>query len=117
MPDNFISTDASQKGFANLIYILYLIGLVTGITILVGVIMAYVAKGQAPSLLHSHYSNQISIFWKVLIFSVIGIITSFIIIGFVVLLVTLIWYISRTAKGLLALSRDEAYPNPGSWGF
>jgi uncharacterized membrane protein len=112
-----ISIEPKDSGNANLIYILYLISLVLGITAIVGVIMAYIGKDQAPEWLQSHYNNQINIFWKGLLYSVISIILTVVIIGILMLLVVLIWYIVRTVKGMQALSRGEPYPNPGSWGF
>ena len=41
--------DTTKAGAtANLIYILYLVSLIVGVTALVGVIMAYMNKGEAP---------------------------------------------------------------------
>lgn len=112
-----ISTNPSQRGNANLIYILYLVGLVAGITAIVGVIMAYMAKDQAPDWLRSHYHNQINIFWKALLYCVAGAVLSIILIGFLILLFTLVWYVVRIIKGMQALSSGQPYPNPSSWGF
>lgn len=112
-----ISTNPNERGNANLIYILYLVGLAAGITAIVGVVMAYMAKDQAPDWLRSHYHNQINIFWKALLYSVIGAVLSVILIGFLILLFALIWYIVRIVKGMQALSNGQPYPNPSSWGF
>jgi uncharacterized membrane protein len=112
-----ISTDPTQKGNANLIYILYLVGLAAGLTTIVGVVMAYMAKGQGPEWLQSHYRNQINIFWKALAYFVVGAVLSVILIGFLVWLAATIWYIVRVVKGLQALSRNEAIANPASWGL
>lgn len=112
-----ISTNPSEKGNANLIYILYLVGVVVGLTPIVGVIMAYMAKSEAPEWLVSHYNNQINIFWKVVLFSLIGAVLTLVLIGLLVLLAALIWYIVRTVKGMQALSKGEPIANPGSWGF
>ena len=112
-----ISTTPQDRGNANLIYILYLAGIVVGVTSIIAVVMAYMAKDEAPEWLQSHYRNQIHIFWKGLVYGAIGIVTSIILIGFLVLLATLIWYIVRNVKGMQALSKGEAYPNPDSWGF
>ncbi|MEO0815996.1 MAG: DUF4870 domain-containing protein [Pseudomonadota bacterium] len=112
-----ISVDPNTQGNANLIYILYLLSIAVGLTALVGVIMAYIGKDGASPTLTSHYDNQINIFWKGLLYSLIGLVLTFVIIGIVVLLATLIWYIVRCVKGMQALSRGEPVPNPGSWGF
>ena len=112
-----LSIDPENSGNANLIYILYLVGLVVGITPIIGVIMAYIAKDQAPDWLRSHYRNQIHIFWKGLLYSIAGVILCFVLIGVLVLLATLIWYIVRVVKGMQLVSKRQPYPNPDSWGF
>lgn len=112
-----ISTDPREAGNANLIYILYLIGLAAGLTAVVGVVMAYIARDEAPDWLKTHYANQINIFWKALVYVIVSTVLCIILIGFLLLLLTLIWYIVRIAKGLQALSKGEPVPNPESWGF
>ena len=114
---NQISVDPNTKGNANLIYILYLVGIVVGITPIIGVIMAYRGKGQGNAVLDSHYNNQIHIFWKGLLYSVIGIVLTAVLIGVLVLLAALIWYIVRCVKGMQALSAGQPIENPGSWLF
>ncbi len=111
------STNPGESGNANLIYILYLAALVVGITSIVGVVMAYMAKDESPEWLRSHYRNQIHIFWKGLLYSLIGVVLAMVLIGFVILLITLVWYIVRTVKGMQSLAKGEPYPNPDSWGF
>ena len=117
MSEPQISTNPGETGNANLIYILYLVGLAVGITSLVGVVMAYMAKDEAPDWLKSHYRNQINIFWKALLYSLAGLVLTVVLIGFLVILATVVWYIVRVVKGMQALSKGEPYPNPSSWGF
>ncbi len=112
-----ISTNPSESGNANLIYILYLVAIAVGLTAIVGVVMAYMAKDEAPDWLKSHYHNQINIFWKGLLYSLIGCVLVFVLVGFLILLAAFIWYIVRTVKGMQALSKGEPIANPGSWGF
>lgn len=112
-----VSMEPRDSGNANLIYILYLVGFVTGITTLIGVVMAYMAKDDAPEWLVSHYHNQINIFWKALVYSIICGLLSIVIIGLLLLPVLIVWVIVRVVKGMQRLSRGELYPNPGSWGF
>ncbi len=112
-----ISTNPSESGNANLIYILYLVAFAVGITSVVGVVMAYMAKAEAPDWLKSHYDNQINIFWKGLLYGVISCVLMVVLIGFVLIVITLVWYIVRIVKGMQALSKREAIENPGDWGF
>lgn len=113
-----ISTNPNERGNANLIYILYLVGLVVGITSIVGVVMAYMGKGdEAPDWLKSHYRNQINIFWKAVLYSLIGVVLTIVLIGILILIFALIWYIVRIVKGMQALSNGEPVADPSSWGF
>ena len=110
-----VSDDNGQMAMA--IYILHLVGFVTAITPIVGVVLAYVAKDTAPEWLKSHYENAISIFWKGLLYLVISIILCVVVIGAFLLLAQVVWYIVRCVKGIVALNNRQPYPNPESWGF
>jgi uncharacterized membrane protein len=115
---NQLSVDPNTRGNANLIYILYLVAIVVGITSIVGVVMAYMAKGQGDALLENHYNNQINIFWKGLLYSVVSVILIPILgLGILTGLAALVWYIVRCVKGMQALSMGQAVENPGSWLF
>lgn len=79
--------------------------------------MAYTGRADADPVLRSHYDNQIGIFWKTLLFAIIGMVLSLVLIGFLVLLAALVWFVLRTILGMQALSKDQAIANPGSWSF
>ena len=85
---------------AKIVYVLYLIGLVTGITILVGVVMAYIYKDESPQWLRTHYEQQIRLFWIGLLYCVIAGILTAILIGLLLFLVIAVWWIIRCIKGL-----------------
>ncbi len=107
--------DPAQGGTANAIYILYLIGLVFGITALVGLVMAYVNRGDAPEWLKTHYRFQIRTFWIGFLYIAVSVLTLIALVGFALGLLTIIWIIVRCAKGMQALARGEAYPDPATW--
>lgn len=107
----------STQSTAKIIYILYLVGIVVGITGIVGVVMAYINKDEAPDWLKSHYQFQIRTFWIGLLYLVVGSILSAVIIGIFILLFWLVWLIIRSVKGMTALDRGEAHPNPTGWMF
>ncbi|MGH6939646.1 DUF4870 family protein [Hypericibacter sp.] len=109
--------DPKAGSTANLVYILYLVTLVTGITGLIGVIIAYMNKSQAPEWVQTHYRLQIRTFWIGLLFSVIGALTTWILIGFLILLLVLIWWIVRCVKGMQYVGKQQPYPNPATWMF
>jgi uncharacterized membrane protein len=107
--------DASDT-MAVIVYVLYLAALlVGGITALIGVVVAYVARGDAPDWLDSHYRFQIRTFWISLVYGLVGGVLSLIVIGWFVLLFLLIWWIVRCAKGLLALRRGEPIRDVTTW--
>ena len=108
--------DASAKNGAKINYVLYLASLILGITSIIGVIMAYVNKKDAPEWIQTHYQFQIRTFW-IGLYAVIGMVLSVVVIGFAVLLFYLVWLIVRCVKGLKALDKNEPIENPTSWMF
>ena len=107
----------SQRNLVNIIYILYLANLIFGITAVIGVIMAYVNRGDAPAWLCTHYTFQIRTFWIGLLYFAIGAVTAVIGIGFLLILIWYVWLIVRCAKGMKHLSRAEAHPDEMNWAF
>ncbi len=106
---------SDRSGMVTVVYILYLVGLVVGITHLIGVIMAYVNRSGAPDWAQSHYQLQIRTFWIGLLYGVIGIVLAFVVIGWVLLLFTVVWMIVRCVKGLKFASSMQPYPNATTW--
>jgi uncharacterized membrane protein len=74
--------DPAEASTAQIVYALYLVGLVVGITPIVGVIMAYVNRAEAPEWVQTHYRLQIRTFWIGLLYGLIGGLTCMIIVGF-----------------------------------
>lgn len=107
--------DKVDTGMPMVIYALYLVALINGITAVIGVIMAYGAQGSAPAWMQSHYRFMIRTFWIGLLFSVIGGLLTMVLIGFLVLAVVRLWYIAGCVKGLMWLGKGEAVPDPASW--
>jgi uncharacterized membrane protein len=115
---NQVATDRPASiDTAKIIYILYLVGLATGITAVIGVIMAYVNKDQAPDWLQTHYQFQIRTFWIGLLYCVIGGILSVVLVGFLILLFWAIWLIIRVVKGFKFLEQRQPIPDVGTWMF
>ena len=106
--ENTPQTAESNKNITHVIYGLYAASLVVGITYLVAIILNYVKRDDVKgTYLESHFDWQIKTFWFSLLGCVIGTVTTMIIIGFVILGVTLIWYIYRIAKGWLRLNEGQ----------
>lgn len=107
--------DPQEATTANTVYILYLVGLLVPLTPVVGVVMAYVNHAAAPEWARSHYRFQIRTFWIGLLYSAVGALACFIIIGFFWLCFVLIWWVVRCVKGMQAITAGTAYPHPASW--
>lgn len=107
----------NTEGMAKIVYVLYLASILVGVTSIIGVVIAYINNSEASEWLKSHYQFQIRTFWIGLLYSFIGAITSIIIIGWFILLFTLVWFIIRCIKGIQTLDKKEAHPDPTSWMF
>jgi uncharacterized membrane protein len=53
----------SNYGLVLTVYILYLVGFLTGITVLVGLIIAYLQRDRTDRISQSHFQFQITTFW------------------------------------------------------
>ena len=111
------------------VYGLYLLGLVNGLTILVGLVVAYINLDKAGPRMRTHYDFQIRTFWIGLaIFLSLGLligisaILSLVLIGIPFLMLFLflwgavgVWFAVRCIVGLVSISQDQAYPRPNTW--
>jgi uncharacterized membrane protein len=53
----------SNYGLVLTVYILYLVGFLTGITVLVGVVIVYLQRDRTDRVSQSHFQFQITTFW------------------------------------------------------
>jgi len=90
----------NERGLAFAVYVLYLVGYITGITVLIGVVIAY---SQAARSARSPIK--------------VGILLLHLGVGVLILLWGFVWSLVRNVKGLLALNRNESIANPESWMF
>lgn len=100
---------------ALVVYILYLVGLVIGISGLVGLVIAYVNRGKASGFVETHYAWQIRTFWIGLLYALISAVLMLVAIGFVLAFAVAVWFIVRCIMGIQALQRGEPIKNPQSW--
>jgi uncharacterized membrane protein len=106
-----------DRGLAFAVYILYFLGYLTGITALIGIILAYLQSGSGSPELRTHYTFQVRTFWIGVLYVFVGVMLLHIGIGVIVLLWGLVWSIIRNVKGILALNRNEPIAKPESWLF
>ena len=111
------------------VYGLYLLGLVNGLTILVGLVIAYMNRDNAGPRMRTHYTFLIRTFWIGLaVFLGLGVligisaVLSVVLIGIPFLMLFLflwgavgVWFAIRCVVGLVYLSQGEAYPRPDTW--
>jgi uncharacterized membrane protein len=107
----------SNYGSVLTVYILYLVGFLTGITVLVGLSIAYLQRDRTDRVSQSHFQFQITTFWVGLLYFFIGLLTLHFAIGVLFLLWSVVWTVIRCVKGLLALNMGEPIRNPNSWWF
>jgi uncharacterized membrane protein len=107
----------SNYGLVLAVYILYLVGFLTGITALVGVIIAYLERDKTDQISRSHFQFQITTFWIGLLYLIVGAITTHFAVGALILIWWFIWTTIRCVKGLLVLNDGKPIPQPNSWWF
>lgn len=107
--------EPGQKN-VQLVYILYLVSLITAfLPLIVGMVMAYMNRGNSEDWIDSHYTYAIRTFWMGLLYSFICFVTAFIFIGFLLAIAVLVWFVIRCLKGLQAAGRKEPVRNVESW--
>jgi uncharacterized membrane protein len=97
---------------------LYLLGYFTGITGLIGVVLAYVWKGEPHAEWEtSHYQYLIRTFWIGFGGLVLGIILTIVLIGIFLILAVSVWMIVRSVMSLIKAQKQEPMPDPETWLF
>lgn len=107
------STGGFELNQPTIIALLYLASFITGITGIVGVVLAHVWSNEPKAEWErSHYAYQIRTFWFGLIGFVVGFVLSLILIGFLVLLAVTIWMVVRSVMSLINAQKQQPMPNP-----
>lgn len=102
---------ASLKTLTTVIYGLYALSLVFGVTAIVAIVLDYIKKDDTRGTwLESHFSWQIRTFWWSVVWMVVGWIAWIILAGWLVWGVAGIWFIYRIAKGWLNLNENKPMP-------
>lgn len=107
----------SDNNLAVVVYLLYCAGYLTGISALVGVIIAHVKVDDTDPVPRSHYRFQIRTFWIGLLYLAIGMPLSLALIGIPILAWWFIWSLIRIVKGIMAINEHKPIANPRSWLF
>jgi uncharacterized membrane protein len=107
----------SDNILAVVVYALYCGGYFTGISALIGVVIAYAKVDDADPVLRSHFRFLIRTFWIGLLYLAIGMPLCLVLIGIPLLAWWLVWSLVRIVKGMLLVIENRPIANPKSWLF
>ena len=107
-PSGEVGPPLGLVNIGHVIYACYAIGFFTGVTWLVGIILAYVKRDEARGTwMESHFSWQIRTFWWSRLWCVLGWLLAITVIGLVIAypmwIVAGLWALYRVIKGWLRL--------------
>lgn len=97
------------------IYILFLCGIVAPLLPIIGAVFAYINKDIADKTLASHYIFIFRTFCIACVGALISMVTTIIIIGPILYIGLMIWFILRVAIGFKYLLNDLPHPNYNSY--
>lgn len=96
-----------------IISLLYLGSFITGISGLVGIVLAHVWSGESDDAwTASHYQYLIRTFWIGFLASIIGVVLSIVLIGIPILMATAVWVGVRSVMSLIKAQKQEPMPDP-----
>ena len=99
---------ASLRQLTLVVYVLYALAWMNGITGVIAVFINYIKREDARGTVYeSHFTWQIRTFWWVLLWCVVGGSTFWFGVGFLVLAGAGLWYLYRLVKGFLNWSDNK----------
>ena len=107
------STGGFDANRPSVISLLYLGSFITGITGIIGIILAHVWQGEnQEAWMSSHYSYLIRTFWIGFAASLVAAVLSVVLIGFLMFPVIAIWMGVRSVLSLMKAQKQEPMPDP-----
>ncbi|MDN6180058.1 MAG: hypothetical protein L0I84_03500 [Halomonas subglaciescola] len=114
MSDAYVSRDDTRT--PHIVYGLFLGGLLTAsLTLLIGVIIAYVYRRDAAPWLQTHYRYLIRTFWIGALYLCAVFAVSVFMLGAILWPLLAVWLGLRCVLGFIALRRRQPPARPGSW--
>lgn len=99
-----------------IISLCYLASFAVGFTSIVGLVLAYIWRGEAHEAWEeSHYQYLIRTFWLGLLGGVVGCALLLVLIGIFVLIAVGVWMIARAVMSLINAQKRQPMPNPETW--
>ena len=115
-PLRMVRDPAADTTMLHVAYALCAASLLTGLSAIAGLILAYVKRGEVGSSWQaSHYRWLIRTQWIWLLLMAIGGLTSIVGIGWLIIVAVSIWLVWRVAKGWMLVGQRRALPDPGAW--
>jgi len=96
-----------------IIALLYLASFITGVTGIVGVVLAHVWSNEPKAEWErSHYAYHIRTFWFGMLGMVIGFVLLIVLIGGLIMLAVGVWMAVRSVMSLINAQKQQPMPNP-----
>lgn len=113
------ATSQPSAGFdfnqPTIISLLYLSSFILGVTVIVGVVLAYVWKGEShEDWEDSHYQYLINTFWIGFIGGIVSVLLMILVIGFLLLPAVMVLVVVRCVLSLVNAQKKQPMPNPGT---
>jgi uncharacterized membrane protein len=116
-PATLVPAPKSEQELARLrqltlvVYILYAVSCLIGVTALVAIIINYIKREDVQGTIYqSHFTWQIRTFWWTLGWFVLGAFTAMLFVGFLIMAVAAVWTIYRLVKGWLYWNDHKPLP-------
>ncbi|XUU61637.1 DUF4870 family protein [Erythrobacter sp. HA6-11] len=102
----------------SIISLLYLGSFVTGVTGLVGIVLAHIWRGESHEpWVSSHYTYLIRTFWIGLAASLVAFVLSFVLIGMLLFPLIAVWVGVRSVLSMVKAQKREPMPDPETLAF
>jgi uncharacterized membrane protein len=99
-----------------IISLLYLASFITGITAIVGVVLAYLWRSEPRAEWEaSHYRYLINTFWIALVGSIAGFLLMIVLLGFLILAAVAVLVVVRSVMSLVNAQKHAPIVNPSTW--
>ncbi len=116
MANDGATEKTDPKTWAIAVWALYLGSALTGVSGLIGLIIAYLKRDElSGTIFQSHLTSAIRTFWIALVASLIGVVSSFLGVGMLIIVVVGIWSLFRSVRGLIKAMDGKPIDDPEGW--
>lgn len=110
--------DADAIKASKIVNVLYLIALIPPffpLLSIIGLVVAYIFRQDARGWLQSHYQYLIRTFWIGMLYFVISVVLTFVIIGIVLMIALIVWWIVRCVTSFRLIEKQQPIQFPATW--